>query len=97
MVLAFSYACATPHLLVTKLLLNEYVVEGKDLTIQYSLYNIGSRWALIREVLLVMFVLLYAISTAQSVILADDTFLPEEFETVQGLMTVKWDRINAYP
>jgi hypothetical protein len=29
--------------------------------------------------------------------LADDSFLPEEFENVQGLTTVKWDRINAYP
>lgn len=46
-VLTISFACATPHLLVTKIILNEYVVEGKDLTIQYSLYNIGSRWALI--------------------------------------------------
>lgn len=74
--LTFSFTCANPHLLVTKTILNEHVVEGKDLTIQYSLYNIGS-------------------STAQSVMLSDDTFLPEEFENKQGLMTVKWDRINA--
>lgn len=32
---------AGPHLLISKVILNEYTVEGKDLTIQYSLYNIG--------------------------------------------------------
>ena len=41
--LALSYASATPHLLISKDLLNEYVVEGKDLTVQYSIYNIGTR------------------------------------------------------
>ena len=30
-----------PHVLVSKVILNEYTVEGKDLTIEYSLYNIG--------------------------------------------------------
>lgn len=93
--LTFSFTCANPHLLVTKTILNEHVVEGKDLTIQYSLYNIGSRWALIRRN--THHVRFLHISTAQSVMLSDDTFLPEEFENKQGLMTVKWDRINAYP
>lgn len=97
MVLTFSFACATPHLLVTKAILNEHVVEGKDLTIQYSLYNIGSRWALIRIIAPLFSFLICVISTAQSVMLSDDTFLSEEFDNVQGLMTVKWDRINAYP
>ena len=95
-VLAFSYACATPHLLISKHLLNEYIVEGKDLTVQYSLYNIGSRWATIRIISSTSCDNL-SHSTAQSVTLEDDTFPPDEFESVQGLLTVKWDRINVYP
>ncbi|XP_064391244.1 translocon-associated protein subunit beta-like [Halichondria panicea] len=37
-----SVSYATPHLLVSKMILNEYVVEGKDLTIQYSVFNVGT-------------------------------------------------------
>ena len=48
--LAVSLACASPHLLITKSLLNEHVVEGKDLTVQYSLYNIGTRLVPIQSV-----------------------------------------------
>ena len=36
-----SSQAAGPHLLISKVILNEYTVEGKDLTIQYSIYNVG--------------------------------------------------------
>ena len=36
-----SSQAAGPHLLISKVILNEYTVQGKDLTIRYSLYNIG--------------------------------------------------------
>lgn len=31
------------RLLASKSLLNRYAVEGKDLTLQYNIYNVGSR------------------------------------------------------
>uniref|UniRef100_A0A5F8G6T2 Signal sequence receptor subunit 2 n=1 Tax=Monodelphis domestica TaxID=13616 RepID=A0A5F8G6T2_MONDO len=33
------------RLLASKSLLNRYAVEGKDLTLQYNIYNVGSRLA----------------------------------------------------
>ena len=50
-VLSLACVCANPHLLVSKTILNEHMVERKDLTIQYTLYNIGSRWAIIGNLL----------------------------------------------
>uniref|UniRef100_A0A671F8V5 Signal sequence receptor subunit 2 n=1 Tax=Rhinolophus ferrumequinum TaxID=59479 RepID=A0A671F8V5_RHIFE len=33
------------RLLASKALLNRYAVEGRDLTLQYNIYNVGSRSA----------------------------------------------------
>lgn len=33
------------RLLASKSLLNRYAVEGRDLTLQYNIYNVGSRSA----------------------------------------------------
>ncbi|XP_062887911.1 translocon-associated protein subunit beta [Mobula hypostoma] len=62
------------RLLASKSLLNNYAVEGRDLTLQYSIYNVGS-------------------SAALDVELSDDSFPPEDFGIVSGMLTVKWDRI----
>ncbi|XP_069796502.1 translocon-associated protein subunit beta [Narcine bancroftii] len=62
------------RLLASKSLLNKYAVEGRDLTLQYSIYNVGS-------------------SAALDVELGDDSFPPEDFGIVNGMLTVKWDRI----
>uniref|UniRef100_A0A8B9G9C9 Translocon-associated protein subunit beta n=1 Tax=Amazona collaria TaxID=241587 RepID=A0A8B9G9C9_9PSIT len=62
------------RLLASKALLNRYAVEGKDLTLQYNIYNVGS-------------------SAALDVELSDDSFPPEDFGIVSGMLNVKWDRI----
>ncbi|XP_043540001.1 translocon-associated protein subunit beta [Chiloscyllium plagiosum] len=62
------------RLLASKSLLNKYAVEGRDLTLQYNIYNVGT-------------------SAALEVELSDDSFPPEDFGIVSGMLTVKWDRI----
>ncbi|XP_041822845.1 translocon-associated protein subunit beta isoform X1 [Melanotaenia boesemani] len=62
------------RLLASKALLNRYAVEGRDLTLQYNIYNVGS-------------------SAALEVELSDDSFPPEDFGIVSGMLNVKWDRI----
>ncbi|XP_077776194.1 translocon-associated protein subunit beta isoform X3 [Podarcis muralis] len=66
------------RLLASKSLLNRYAVEGRDLTLQYNIYNVGS-------------------SAALEVELSDDSFPPEDFGIVSGMLNVKWDRIAPYP
>uniref|UniRef100_A0A8C9GDN9 Translocon-associated protein subunit beta n=1 Tax=Piliocolobus tephrosceles TaxID=591936 RepID=A0A8C9GDN9_9PRIM len=66
------------RLLASKSLLNRYAVEGRDLTLQYNIYNVGS-------------------SAALDVELSDDSFPPEDFGIVSGMLNVKWDRIAPYP
>uniref|UniRef100_A0A7N5JJF5 Signal sequence receptor subunit 2 n=1 Tax=Ailuropoda melanoleuca TaxID=9646 RepID=A0A7N5JJF5_AILME len=78
--LAFLAVFASVHceegarLLASKALLNRYAVEGRDLTLQYNIYNVGS-------------------SAALEVELSDDSFPPEDFGIVSGMLNVKWDRI----
>uniref|UniRef100_A0A674E3P0 Signal sequence receptor subunit 2 n=1 Tax=Salmo trutta TaxID=8032 RepID=A0A674E3P0_SALTR len=63
------------RLLASKSLLNRYAVEGRDLTLQYNIYNVGT-------------------SAALEVELSDDSFPPEDFGIVSGMLNVKWDRIR---
>lgn len=72
--LAVSQAEEGARLLASKSLLNRYAVEGRDLTLQYNIYNVGS-------------------SAALDVELSDDSFPPEDFGIVSGMLNVKWDRI----
>ncbi|XP_038643107.1 translocon-associated protein subunit beta [Scyliorhinus canicula] len=72
--LAVGSADEGARLLASKSLLNKYAVEGRDLTLQYNIYNVGT-------------------SAALDVELSDDSFPPEDFGIVSGMLTVKWDRI----
>ncbi|KAI2652994.1 Translocon-associated protein subunit beta [Labeo rohita] len=62
------------RLLASKSLLNRYAVEGRDLTLQYNIYNVGT-------------------SAALEVELSDDSFPPEDFGIVSGMLNVKWDLV----
>ncbi|EMP31310.1 Translocon-associated protein subunit beta [Chelonia mydas] len=63
------------RLLASKSLLNRYAVEGKDLTLQYNIYNVGS-------------------SAALDVELSDDSFPPEDFGIVSGMLNVKASNVS---
>lgn len=49
--LALSGAEEGARLLASKSLLNRYAVEGRDLTLQYNIYNVGSRWVRVHHLL----------------------------------------------
>lgn len=129
------------RLLASKSLLNRYAVEGRDLTLQYNIYNVGSRWGFgfdfWNELFLCVCVLetneeanlkkltpkycfnmmyvgllfcknykkniinnqrfFLSLSAALEVELSDDSFPPEDFGIVSGMLNVKWDRIAPYP
>ena len=84
LVLVSLYGChaadssESAHLLVSKRVLNEYVVEGRDLTVSYAIYNVGS-------------------SPATSVSLVEETFSSDDFEIVNGQLSVRWQSIAPYP
>lgn len=63
---------------MSKRVLNEYVVEGRDLTVSYAIYNVGS-------------------SPATSVSLVEETFSTDDFESVNGQLSVRWQSIAPYP
>ena len=37
------------RLLASKSLLNRYAVEGRDLTLQYNIYNVGTRYCAVQR------------------------------------------------
>ncbi|KAM5257221.1 translocon-associated protein subunit beta isoform 1-T1 [Ctenodactylus gundi] len=67
--LAVTQAEEGARLLASKSLLNRYAVEGRDLTLQYNIYNVGS-------------------SAALDVELSDDSFPPEDFGIVSGMLNL---------
>jgi len=62
------------RLLISKQILNKYLVEGKDVLVEYTIFNVGG-------------------SAALNVQLTDDSFSPDQFEVVSGMLKVKLDRI----
>lgn len=41
---SFAEEDSEPKVLASKNILNHYLVEGKDLTVEYRIYNVGSRY-----------------------------------------------------
>ena len=54
------------------------MVEGRDLTVSYAIYNVGS-------------------SPATAVSLVEETFPSDEFQIINGQLSVRWQSIAPYP
>ena len=85
------------NLIASKTILNEHMVEGKDLTIKYSIYNVGTRYVAPPLPLHSHLTHTHAHSAAVNVLLEDSSFPEEDFVIEQGLLTTTWDRIQSYP
>ena len=93
-----QFQAGSVNLLVSKTILNEHVVEGKELTVRYSIYNIGTRYSVYNySPSYTPGSSPHSCSPAQNVFLDDSTFPEEDFTLVQGLLSTSWDRIAQYP
>lgn len=63
------------RLLIHKRILNKYLVESRDIVVDYNIYNVGG-------------------SAALDVHLHDASFPDEEFEVLQGLLKMKFERLG---
>lgn len=71
---AAQQSTANARLLVDKEILNKYIVEGRDIVVNYHLINVGG-------------------SPARDIKITDDSFPPQRFEVVNGILSFALDEI----